>query len=321
MKIWTNTKFPHDVTEMLLAQTKPNELVFAEQTSSLNLVNAPPDQRLIEADIAFGQPDANQLLQLKRLKWVHLTTAGYTAYDRSDLRESFQTRGVALTTSSGVYDEPCAQHVLAMMMAFARQLPQSWADQSTRREWPAAHRRANSFLLKGQHAALCGYGAIGRRLGELLSPFSMRITGLRRTPSGKESMRTLPITQLEEILPDADHVINLLPANADSHQRFGAKQFELMKPTAYFYNIGRGSTVDEKALEHAIQSGSIAGAYLDVTLTEPLPSDHPLWAVPNCFITPHSAGGFREEMASLVNHFLENLRRFQADDRLLNRVV
>ena len=94
-----------------------------------------------------------------------------------------------------------------------------------------------------------------------------------------------------------------------------------MKRGAYFYNIGRGGTVDQDSLERALRLGSLSGAYLDVMTPEPLPTEHALWSTPNCFITPHTAGGFDREMTSLVDHFLENLHRFTSGAQLLNRVI
>ena len=94
-----------------------------------------------------------------------------------------------------------------------------------------------------------------------------------------------------------------------------------MKQEAYFYNIGRGATVDQGSLESALRMGTLAGAYLDVTSPEPLPNDHPLWTTPNCYITPHTAGGYNDEMMGLVNHFEANLRRFLDGIPLLNQVI
>ena len=123
--IWTNANLPIKETDVLAASVLPHRLLYATEMSSLNLKTCPPDLQLAQADIAFGQPDADQIIRSPKLKWVHLTTAGYTPYDRDDLREALRTRNARLTTSSGVYSEPCAQHVLAMMMAFARGIPES----------------------------------------------------------------------------------------------------------------------------------------------------------------------------------------------------
>lgn len=321
LSIWTNTVFPDTVSSLLMEATRQHRWLVAEVTSASNLKSSTIDAKLEQASIAFGQPNAEQLLRLNNLRWIHLTSAGYTAYDRDDLRAHFRSLGTRLTTSSGVYDEPCAQHVLGMMMAFARQLPYAHRTQLTEKDWPAAKRREESFLLNGQTALLCGYGEIAKRLVELLAPFRMKLIGVRRHPTGSESVPTIPLQQMDEYLPQADHVVNLLPANDSTFHCFDAPRLARLRSDAYFYNIGRGTTVDQVALSTMLHEGRIAGAYLDVMSPEPLPPNDPLWNAPNCFLTPHTAGGFRGEMARLVEHFLENLRRFEGDKMLLNQVI
>jgi phosphoglycerate dehydrogenase-like enzyme len=208
-----------------------------------------------------------------------------------------------------------------MMMAFARQLPYAHQTQMTERDWPAAKRREESFLLNGQTVLLCGYGEIAKRLVELLAPFRMKLIGARRNPTGKESIQIIPIQQIDTYLPLADHVINLLPANDSTVGFFDALRLGRLRSDAYFYNIGRGATVDQSALSGHLHAGRIAGAYLDVMTPEPLPPNDLLWNAPNCFLTPHTAGGFRGEMIRLVEHFLENLSRFTAEQNLVNQVI
>jgi len=321
LTIWTNAKFPDEVLATLAANVAPHRLIYATEANRSNLAAAPVDPRLPAADIAFGQPDAEQAMRLDSLKWIHLTSAGYTTYDRDDFKNALSARGAMLTTSSSVYDDPCAQHALAMMMSFARRMPESLKTQFGDRAWHWTQRRRESFLLNAQTALLFGFGAIAVRLCELLAPFRMNLIGVRRTVKGDEPVRMIPGEQVEEFLPRADHVINLLPGNQSTMRYFDEDRFGQMKPGAIFYNIGRGSTVDQEALLAALERGSLAGAYLDVTTPEPLPPDHPLWSAPNCFITPHSAGGQIREHHDLVGHFLENLRRFAGGMELLDRIV
>ncbi len=319
--IWTNASFDHAMTERLELGVVPHRLVYASEMNKLNLAASPIDPLLAEADIAFGQPDAGQVVKLANLKWVHLSSAGYTAYDRDEVKAAMKARGAALTNSSNVYDEPCAQHTMAMMLAMARQLPVSMRTQLDDRGWPAAKRRDESFLLNGQTALIFGFGAIANRLSELLAPFKMNLIGVRRKATGNEPIRIISESQSSEFLPLADHVINILPANDSTNRYFDARKFNMTKPGALFYNIGRGVTVDQEALLAALQSGRLGAAYLDVTDPEPLPADHPLWTAPNCFITPHTAGGHNREMECLIDHFLENLKRFSAGEKLKNRIV
>jgi phosphoglycerate dehydrogenase-like enzyme len=319
-RVWTNTNFPEDVLQILEEGLDTAELVYATQTFSGNLVSSPPDSSLEEATIAFGQPDAEQLLQLTNIRWVHLTSAGYTKYDRDDLRAVFRERGAILTNSSSVYAEPCAQHAMSMILAFARQLPMSWKEQFTSRAWSDAQIRRQSVLLNDQNIIIYGYGAIAHRLTELLKPFGVNIVGVRRKASGNESIPMVSLEDHKSWLEHADHVINILPANDATKGFFDRDTLRGLKKTAYFYNIGRGVTVDQDALVEMLNRGEIAGAYLDVTDPEPLPVDHPLWVAPNCFVTPHTAGGFQGEMERLVSHFLGNYVRFEAGQELIDRV-
>ncbi len=270
------------------------------------------------ADIAFGQPDVQTLMQSPSLRWAHISSAGYTNYDRDDVRAALQARGAILTTSSHVFNEPCAQHAAAMILAQARQLPQSWQE---RGQWNGGERRANSFLLNQQTVLFLGFGAIGVRLAAMLTPFGMKITALRRQPSGDEGIKIIGEDQLGEALRIADHVVNILPENDATRGFVSAARLAQMKRGARYYSIGRGSTTDQEALLELLQMGHLGAAYLDVTTPEPLPPEHPLWGAPNCFITPHSAGGHQGEDIRLAYHFCANLRAFQAGRGLIDRVI
>ena len=274
------------------------------------------DIPLADADIAFGQPDPKLVLASPRVKWVHITSAGYTKYDTPEFFDGLRARGAAMTNSSSVFNEPCAQHVLAMMLAFSRQLPAALDAQRTDRGWKPSLHRSKSFLLRGQTVLIYGYGAIGQRLTEMLKPFEMQIFAVRRTPAGTNQFSP---EAADELLGKADHIVNTLPASPSTRQFFNADRLGRIRRAAYFYNIGRGDTVDQAALVNVLPN--LAGVYLDVTSPEPLPPDSPLWTAPNCFITPHSGGGHFNENDRLITHFAENLRRFTAGHDLLDRVV
>lgn len=278
-------------------------------------------QALSNADIAFGSPDADALMGAERLRWVHLNSAGYTPYDRDDFRRHLRERGIVLTNSSAVYDEPCAQHLLAMMMSLARQLPAALDVQRDSREWPMVSVRANSRLLNEQTALILGFGAIARRLVELLTPLHMNLIAVRREVRGDEPIRVVSESEADEFLPFADHLVNILPDNGSTRRFVNAERLKRTKRGACFYNVGRGSTVDQDALLASLQSGHLAAAYLDVTDPEPLPPDHPLWGEPNCYITPHTAGGHANEKERQVRHFLDNFRRFTSGENLINRIM
>lgn len=321
LTIWCNAEFPHEVTKSLESGTKDHRLIISEERAS-NLGFSGPSASLAEADIAFGQPDPGQIMELPNLRWIHLTSAGYTRYDRPDLRQALTARGAQLTNSSMVFDEPCAQHLLAFMLAKARQLPECMANQLGAKGWDQDRYRHSTRLLRNQTVLLLGFGAIARRLTELLAPFHLRVIAVRQTVRGDEPIPTYSVAELPRLVGDADHVIDVLPANPSTERLVDAGIISRMKPDAIFYNIGRGTTVDQVALIAALAGGRLGGAYLDVTEPEPLAPSHPLWSTPNCYITPHIGGGHKsEEFPNLVAHFLRNLKRFEAGETLLDRVI
>jgi phosphoglycerate dehydrogenase-like enzyme len=324
LTIWTNYHFPPlppAADAIFLQGIRPHRLVRSSAMQASNLVAGAADPAMAEADIVYGQPDPAAVIASGRVKWIELTSAGYDRYDRADLRTALQARGGMLTNASGVYEEPCAEHVFAMMLSLARQLPQQLDDQWKRRSWDSADHRIRSFLLTGQTVVILSHGTIARRLIELLAPFRMKIITIRRAVRGDEPVETVSEKDAASVLPRADHVINILPGGESTKHFMNAPLFAAMKPGAIFYNIGRGGTVDQAALLAALDGGRLRYAYLDVTDPEPLPPDHPLWKHPNCFITPHTAGGSVDEFERLANHFIYNLRLFETGQPLANRVM
>jgi phosphoglycerate dehydrogenase-like enzyme len=321
LTIWCNAAFPPAAMEELMQRVKNHRLIFPKSLSTSNLIGGSADPTLAEADIALGQPDPIQAMDLPRLKWVHLTSAGYTRYDRDDLRQRFRQRGAVMTNSSSVYSEPCAEHAFAMILALARQLPQCLAEQVGPRDWQTPGHRIRSQLLVGQNVVIVGFGAIGRRLAELLQPLHMNVAAVRRRPEPDAVCQVVSTDQLESLLATANHVINILPASPATDGFFDRRRLALMKPGAVFYNIGRGTTVDQAALVDALNQNKLGGAYLDVTDPEPLAPSHPLWTAPNCYITPHTAGGHSDEFERLVRHFADNLDRYVAARPMADQIV
>lgn len=272
------------------------------------------------AEIAFGSPNAQTASQCEKLLWIHLDTAGYTSFDRPNIKQSLTQRGTALTNSSAVYDEPCAQHLLAMIMALARGLPAALDVQRSNKSWPMLELRSQVRLLNDQTVLILGFGAIARRLVELLRPLGMNLIAVRRQIRGDESVPVVETSGVDELLPRADHIVNILPANEHTGNFLNAQRLANLRQGAIVYNIGRGTTLDQDALLSELRSGRIAAAYLDVTQPEPLPPDNPLWQTPNCFITPHIGGGHDREREHQVKHFLDNLRRFEKGEALRNRI-
>jgi phosphoglycerate dehydrogenase-like enzyme len=293
----------------------------AEKSSHSVLTEGEPDPSLADADIAYGQPAPEDVLRHPRLRWMALSTAGYTRYDTDAFRAAARARGLAVTNASQVFAGPCAEHMLAAMLSLTRELPKYLRNQEGPRAWNYLEGRYSIGLLTGATVVLLGYGAIGRRLAELLAPFRCRVIGVRRSPRGDEGIEIVGDPEAATVLPLADHVVNLLPASPATRHFCNAAFFGAMRRGAYFYNVGRGTTVDQDALLAALRSGQVGGAYLDALDPEPLPADHPLWAEPHCQITPHVGGGQRGQDESLVQHFLANLAHFIKGEPLDDRII
>jgi phosphoglycerate dehydrogenase-like enzyme len=311
-----------DVVEMLRGGTTGHRLIFAQEPATSVLAQGKIDPAFADVDVAFGQPDPEAIQAARRLRFVQISSSGITRYDNPEFRQSMAERKIAVCNSAMVYSEPCALHTLSFILAQARHLPRSLKTITANGtdEWAAL--RDSCKLLQGATALILGYGAIGRRLTELLKPLGIRVLAYRRRPKGDEGVPVISTTDLERVLAtEADHVINILPHSSETIRFFDAQRFASMKPGAVFYSIGRGATVDQEALVNALRSGRLSGAWLDVTDPEPLPTEHPLRAEPNCHITPHVAGGHSNENLNLVRHFLGNLNRFIRDEPLWDRVM
>lgn len=219
--------------------------------------------------------------QHPQIEWVQLPWAGVDAF--SDIMRAHHRHDLLWTSAKGAYAQPVAEHALALALALTRFLPRriratSWND------------APDGVSLYGARVVIVGAGGIALELVRLLSAFGAQLTIVRRSDrpvSGVE--RTVSTAQLHDVLPHADLVIVAAALTDGSRKLFGAPEFALMPKTAYFVNVARGGLVDTAALVDALHIGDIAGAGVDVTDPEPLPTGHPLWAAPNVIITPHMA--------------------------------
>ena len=321
LRIFCDAKMTAASEQLLRSGLEPHELILPQRPSASVLAATAIDPRMVEADIIVGQPTVEGILSSERVRWIHITSAGFTRYDTPEVRAEAKARDWQVTNSSMVYAEACAEHVFAFMLAQARQLPAALGVRCASSSARWLELRSAATCLRGQEAVILGYGAIASRLVEMLAPFHMRITATRRRPRGDEGIATVMPEGLAGVLATADHVINVLPENADSFRFISAERLAQMKRGAILYNIGRGKTIDQEALAASLRSGHLGAAWLDVTDPEPLPDDDPLLCAPRCFLTPHIAGGHCDEPESLVRHFLENFRRFLQGSPLCDRIM
>ncbi len=277
----------------------------------------PVEHRDAEAVVVWLNPPerlATLPSELPRVRWVQGLMAGTDAVHAAGFGDD-----VVIAAGAGLHDQPVAEHTLALILAAARRLDETVLAQSQGR-WLAEHggnqilNRRGFTTLAGAHVVIWGFGGIGTELAGYLTALGATVTGVARTAGTRHGYRVITADDLSEELARTDVLVDILPGSASTDGIVGDDVFGAMPSHAWFVNVGRGVTVDEDALLRAVSTGSIAGAALDVTRTEPLPSDSPLWRAPNVIITPHSAGGRPQRPGVLI---AENLRRYLAGEVLL----
>ncbi|MER7546612.1 D-2-hydroxyacid dehydrogenase [Actinomadura sp.] len=245
--------------------------------------------------------------------WVHIASAGV---DRL-LFPALVEGDTIVTNSRGVFDEPIAEYVLGLVLAFAKDLPATLRLQAERR-W----RHRETERVTGARALVVGTGPIGRAIGRRLTAAGLAVTGAGRTArrADPDLGTVLPMERLDEALAEADYVVLAAPLTPRTRGMIDAAALDRMRPSARLINVGRGALVAEPDLVKALRDGRIAGAALDVFEDEPLPPSSPLWEMPNVVVSPHMSGdvvGWRDE---LVRLFTDNLGRYTSGRPLRNIV-
>lgn len=277
------------------------------------------EQDLRDAEIIFAfSLHLEQFTAARSLRWLHSPTAAVHQLLFPELVNS----DVVLTNSSELHGPVVAEHVLALLLALAKKLPQAAHLQQKHLFSPEMiwKQGVHPRELAGATLGLIGLGSIGRRVAKMADALGMRVIAVREhvekgSPAGVDAVYAT--TALDELLGLSDFVVLAVPVTAGTDGLFTAERFAAMKPGAYFINVGRGEQVEEAALINALRSGHLAGAALDVFQQEPLPPDSPLWDLENLLITPHTASQTEQLWPRHYQVFSENLRRYLAHEPLL----
>ncbi|WP_317195676.1 NAD(P)-dependent oxidoreductase [Hymenobacter sp. ISL-91] len=271
--------------------------------------NSQPPAALLRAELLLGNPPAAWLTPLPpRLRFWQIDSAGIDQYQQ--LRPGF-----AVANMGDLFAWPCAETMVAGLLALLRGLPQLAVWQS-RRHWEGGTFRHRLGLLRGRRVLVLGRGSIGLAVAEQLGGFGCQVQFLARTDP---QAQLHAFAEVLAALPETDIVMNCLPGSATGY--VSADFLAALPPHALYASVGRGSTTDEPALISALQAGRLAGAVLDVTAQEPLPTDNPLWSLPQVLLTQHSGGGYPEEEADRLLVFLRNLGHWQRGEPLENEVA
>jgi len=271
-----------------------------------------------DADAALlTRIDPAQFAAATRLRWIHSAAAGVGGLLLPEVRRS----DVIVTNSRGIHGVTMAEHAIGVAIALVRDLPAAVRRQAAH-EW--AYVGISSIkTLRGRRMLVVGLGAVGSEVARAASALGMRVSAVRRHPEAPrpdwvESVHGAD--ELAEVLPQADIVVLAAPLTAETRALIGSRELGLMKPTAILVNVARGKLVDETALVEELVAGTIAGAALDVFEHEPLDRSSRLWDLPNVLITPHTSGYREDYWDAVVDIFIDNARRFEAGQPLINVV-
>jgi phosphoglycerate dehydrogenase-like enzyme len=276
------------------------------------------DEEIVDAEIVIAwsiRPE--QIAAAKQLQWVHSPAAAVHQLMFPELVNS----DIILTNAREVHGPVVAEHVIALIFALAKKIPDSvrlqqrhvWGQQILWDELPRIREVA------GATVGIVGLGSIGRAVAKSAKALGMRVIAVREHPEkGSESADAVfGPAQIDELFRQADYVVLAAPVTETTKAIANAERLALMKTGACLINVGRGALVDEPALARALREKRIGGAALDVFPKEPLPVDSPLWDVPNLLITPHTAALTEKLWERHYSLFSENLQRYLSGSPLL----
>ena len=269
-----------------------------------------------DAEMVIGNPAADVVPQLKKLRVLQLFSAGNEGHTAAIQA----VPGARLYNASGAFGLTLAEHMIGTLIMLMRKL-HLYRDAQAGRGW------ANFGSVRsiwGSRILVLGLGDVGTMFAQRAKAMGAHVIGMKRTPCEKPDCvdELYTIDDIDEILPTVDAVCMSLPHTSATAGVLSAARIAAMKPGAYVVNVGRGSAIDQAALADALNSEHLGGAALDVTVPEPLPADSPLWTAKNCFITPHVAGGLylAQTEEALIEIILNNLRAFLSGAPLQNEV-
>ncbi len=267
---------------------------------------------LVSSDLSLLNSD-----NTKNLKWVHITSAG-----TNKVPDFLRKSKIIITNSSGVHPIPIAEHVFGFIIMLSRNIHKSLRQQITFKKWSRSYEYFHPEELSGKSILIVGMGRIGEKIAEIAKVFGMEVTAVVRnlTKKRKTSLKLFILKDLDKAVRTADFAINCLPETDETKDIFDKKIFSKFKQTAYFINIGRGTTVVEKDLENALEKNTIAGAGLDVFAKEPLSSDSKLWNLENVIITPHYSGWTPNYTKRVLDIFCINLKAYLRGSKMPNLI-
>lgn len=277
-------------------------------------------RQLREADVVYGNFNSSDLDYAPRVKWVQSGAAGMEWMD-----DKFRQTSFILTNYARVFAPGITETAMGLLLCLTRGLSKNYMPQFAKRQMKPVGtvKSADHVELVGRTMAIVGMGGIGSTLARrAYYGFDMNIIATDAKPIPKPNY----VSELHDpawfstMVPKADVLVAAAPSTPQTRRMFNEQVFRSMKKTAYFLALSRGDLYDDMALARALKEGWIAGAGLDVTPVEPLPSEHPLYDCSNVVMSAHTSGWSPDRQVRLIDLFAENVRRYASDLPLMNVV-
>ena len=245
-----------------------------------------------------------------RLRLVQLLSAGY---DRVDV-EAARKAGVPVANNGGANAIAVAEHTLMLMLAVLKRLVRFHNDVVAGRWRVGDFAEARVYELAGKTLGIVGLGNIGKKVARRAAAFDMDVQyyDIVRLTEDQEDTLGVRFVLLAELLRTSDVVSLHVPLDDTTRKLLGPRELAMMKPSAILINTCRGPVVDEAALHRALTQGQLAAAGLDVMVEEPPAPSHPLFALPNVTLTPHTAGPTWENWTARFRNGFDNIQRVAA---------
>jgi phosphoglycerate dehydrogenase-like enzyme len=307
---------PLDELKIEFAKRLPADLPQYEVVAPETLDEA--RRELGDADAAYGWIPPDLLPLAGKLEWLQNPDAGPLP---TYFYPAMIDHPLVVANPRGIYNDHISTHIMMFLLALAQGLPY-YMEAQRQRSWNPDARPGLALDLANATVLINGVGGIGQETAKRCAAFGMRVIGVdpRWEHDVPQAERHTP-DELDALLPQADVIVTTVPHTPDTFGMWDARRFKLMKPSAFFINIGRGKTTVLEDLTTAIENGEIAGCGLDVYEIEPLPAEHRLWTLPNVLLTPHVAVRDAENLPERrYQVLLENARRFAAGEPLKNVV-
>jgi phosphoglycerate dehydrogenase-like enzyme len=308
LELW---QVPSSFVERLRREFPALEIVHRDSYADI-------ESQVHDAEVLFTlslRPE--QFRHARKLRWIHSPAAAVHQFLFPELVSS----EVVVTNARDVHGPVVAEHVIAVILALAKRLPQATRYQQ-QHEWGQESmwcQRPRPREIAGATLGLVGLGSIGSAVAKHASALGMHVIAVREHPEKKTPgvEKVLASSRLDSLLQQADYVVLCPPLTPQTRGLIGAAQLAQMKPDACLINVGRGPLIDDAALLAALKQHKIGGAALDVFVEEPLPSDSPFWNLENLLITPHTAGMTEKLWERQYDLFAGNLRHYLNREPLL----